>query len=343
MRGILSLGLLGLTFGCVTAAPVVKADSSGPSPVVARFGQRVIRQAEVDAKVSDELSKLQEQIYELRTEAAERIAIEALVSERAKGLGITEDEWLAKNIEAGLPEPTDGEMKALFERARARLPAGATFDDVKGQLRSVIQRDARSKQARVVFGKLKREGGYTVVLEAPPKQRKPVDAQGPSRGGKDAKVVIVEFADFECPYCARAHETVQAVMRNYGDKVRLVFRHYPLSFHPKAPKAAEATACADEQGKFWAMHDSLFETQELDESSLKAQARQVGLDEARFDDCLRSGRTGAVVKRDLAAGQQAGVSGTPAFFINGIQLSGARPEDEFQQIIDAELARLGVD
>lgn len=335
---VFALSVLVLVSACATTQAVRE---DGPTPVVAKYGDRVIRLSEVDAKVSDELGKLQEQIFELRSEAAERIAIEALVSVKAKADGLTEDAWLAKHIESSLAEPSEAEMRALFEKAQGKLPPEVTFEDVKPQLRQAVQRDARGKQARVVFTGLKKEAGFAMVLEGPAKQRKTVDATGPTRGGKTAKVVIVEFADFECPYCARAHETVMAVLKAYGDKVRIVFRHYPLSFHAKAPKAAEATACADEQGKFWEMHDALFESQELDVESLKIQAKQIGVDDVKFASCLDSGKTAALVKRDMVAGQVAGVSGTPAFFINGFMLSGAQPEDAFRKVIDAELARLG--
>jgi protein-disulfide isomerase len=309
--------------------------------VVATYGQKSIRLAEVDAKVADELAKLNDQIFELRSEAAERIALEAIVSEKAKAAKQSEDEWLSLNIDSGMVEPTDAEMKALFERAKGRLPPEVTFEDVRPQLYQAVRKESRGKRAREVFVNLKKEAGFTLVMQGPPKERKTVDATGPSRGGKSAKVVIVEFADFECPYCARAHETVIAVMKAYGDKVRLVFRHYPLSFHSKAPKAAEATACADEQGKFWELHDALFESQELDVEALKMQAQRAGVDQAKFTACMDSKRPGEVVKRDMAVGQSAGVSGTPAFFINGVMLSGARSEDEFKKLIDAELARLG--
>jgi protein-disulfide isomerase len=326
----------------LSACATVPTKTDGPTPIVAKFGDRVIRQAEVDEKVVDELSKLQEQIYDLRSEAAERIAIEALVAQKAKAEGVSEDDWLARNVENGLTEPKEEDMRALFEKARGRLPDGVGFDDVKPQLRQALMREVRAKKAREVFTKLKKDAGYTLVLEAPPKQRKTVDtAVGPTRGGKGAKVVIVEFADFQCPFCARAHETVQTVLKAYGEKVRIIFRHYPLQNHPRAPKAAEATACADEQGKFWELHDSLFESQELDEDSLTLQAKQVGVDEKKFTECLKSGRMAALVKRDLAAGQAAGVSGTPAFFINGLQLSGAQPEEAFRKLIDSELERLG--
>ncbi|MBL8911991.1 MAG: thioredoxin domain-containing protein [Archangium sp.] len=332
------LALVASSSACVT----VPVKDEGPSPVVARYGDRVIRQAEVDEKVIDELSKLQEQIYDLRSEAAERIAIEALVAQKAKAEGLSEDDWLGKNVENGLAEPSDAEMRALFDKAKGRLPDGVGFDDVKPQLKQALTREARAKKAREVFGKLKKDAGFTMVLEAPAKQRKTIDvATGPTRGGKGAKVVIVEFADFQCPYCARAHETVSTVMKAYGEKVRIIFRHYPLANHPKAPKAAEATACADEQGKFWELHDSLFESGELDEDALAMQAKRIGVDEKKYDECMKSGRMASLVKRDMAAGQAAGVSGTPAFFINGLQLSGAQPEEAFRKLIDAELARLG--
>lgn len=325
--------------GCATSQGAARDD--GPTPVVAKFSDRVIRLTEVDAKVADELIKLEEQIFELRSEAADRIAIEALVSKAAKAAGQSEDRWLSQNIEAGLTEPSDTQMLVLFEKARGRLPPEVTFDEVKPEIRKAVQREERALKAREVFGRLKKEAGFELVLQGPVKPRKPVDAKGPSRGNASAKVVIVEFADFECGFCAKAHETVMGVMKSYGDKVRLVFRHYPLSFHAKAPKAAEATACADEQGKFWELHDALFESQELGVEALKMQARRTGLDEQKFNSCLDSGRTAALVKRDMAAGQQVGVSGTPAFFINGFMLSGAQPEEAFRKLIDAELARLG--
>ena len=339
MRHALIIGLL--LSGCATTQ--VARQEDGPSPVVAKYGDRVIRQAEVDAKVADELLKLQEQEFELRSEAAERIAIEALVAEKAKAAGQSEEEWLARNGELGLSEPDEAEMRALFEKARGRLPPEVTYEDVRPEIKKAVQREERGKKAREVFGKLKKEAGFQLMIEGPAKPRKTVEAIGPSRGNASAKVVIVEFADFECHFCAKAHETVQAVLKTYGDKVRLVFRHYPLSFHPKAPKAAEATACAAEQGKFWELHDALFESQELDVDSIKLQAKRAGVDEAKFASCLDSGRTAALVRKDLAAGQQAGVSGTPAFFINGFMLSGAQPEEAFHKLIDAELARLGVD
>jgi protein-disulfide isomerase len=157
-------------------------------------------------------------------------------------------------------------------------------------------------------------------------------------------VTVLEFSDFQCPYCIRARPTVARVRETYGDKVRWAFRHFPLpsDVHPLAQKAGEAAACADEQGKFWEMHDRLWASNgQLEVPALKSAAAAIGVDRARFDACLDSGRHADVVEKDLGAGSGWGVSGTPAFFVNGRLLVGAQPFEAFQQVIDDELERIG--
>jgi protein-disulfide isomerase len=132
-------------------------------------------------------------------------------------------------------------------------------------------------------------------------------------------------------------------MAAYPGQVRIVFRDYPLPFHDKAPKAAEAGQCAAEQGKFWEMHDHMFANQDkLDPADLKAAVAGLGIDAAKFGECLDSGRMAAVVKKHTEAGEEAGVSGTPAFFVNGHMMAGALPLEEFKKVIDAELAKKGL-
>lgn len=323
-----------LFFGCATTPQVV---APAPSPVVAKYGERQIRQAEVDAKAADELQKLLTQVYELRIETAEQLALEVLVAAEAKKDGASEDEWLERQVARLATPATNEQLLVLFAKAKGRLPENVGFEEVKGQLTQVVERENRGKAARQVFDRLKRAAGFEVVLVGPAPLRKVVEVVGPVRGEASAPVTIVVFADFECPYCSRAAQTVEQVRAAYAGKVRVVFRHFPLSFHPKASKAAEAAACADEQGQFWAFHDALFEGQELELEAMKASALRLGLDAKRFDACLDSGRMAAVVLRDQAAGGKLGVSGTPAFFINGVMLSGAQPEEAFRRIIDDEL------
>ncbi len=165
----------------------------------------------------------------------------------------------------------------------------------------------------------------------------------PFRGMKNAPVTIIEFSDFQCPYCARFFEqTLPLIEKNYIDtgKARIVYRDFPLGFHENAEKAAEAAECADEQGKFWEYHDKLFENQgAIGVSNLKQYAESIGLNIEKFSSCLDSGEMASEVKEDAKDGTKYGVTGTPSFFINGINIVGAQPYAVFEQIINMELGK----
>lgn len=160
------------------------------------------------------------------------------------------------------------------------------------------------------------------------------------RGDFNAQITLVEFSDFECPFCARHFPTLTKMLDDYKGKVRLVYKHFPLSFHPNSQKAAEASECADEQGKFWEYHDKLFENQSNGYSldKFKQWAKDLGLNSGQFNDCLDSGKFAQKVQADYQEGLKKGVTGTPATFVNGQLVSGALPYDSFKQIIDNLLA-----
>ena len=175
----------------------------------------------------------------------------------------------------------------------------------------------------------------------------PVDVSvddDPAQGPEDAAVTIIEFSDFQCPYCARFDtETLPQILSNYGDRVRFVYRDFPLtSLHENAVKAAEASECADDQGAYWKYHDLLFQNQAaLDDASLKSYAASLGLDTAAFDECLDSDSNMSEIQKDYQDGIAAGVQGTPAFFVNGVLIQGAQPYTVFQAAIEAALADSG--
>lgn len=182
----------------------------------------------------------------------------------------------------------------------------------------------------------------TKPTEAPSKVKVSAD-DDPVMGSEDAAITIIEFSDFQCPFCARFFEqTLPQIEEKYikTGKVKLVYRDFPLSFHQYAQKAAEAAECADEQGKFWQYHDKLFENQNtLDIGNLKRYAQDLGLDSTKFNDCLDSGMMAFEVQKDFNDGSSYGVSGTPTFFINGIMLVGAQPYSVFEQVIEQELKK----
>lgn len=160
------------------------------------------------------------------------------------------------------------------------------------------------------------------------------------KGSPNAPVTIIEFSDFECPFCTRFYQqTLPSIEKNYINtgKVKFVYRDFPLGFHANAQKAAEAAECAAEQGKFWEMHNKIFDGGELGVATLKQYATELGLDTSAFSECLDSGQMTSEVQKDFNDGKNYGVSGTPTFFINGIEIVGAQPYSVFEQAIEQEV------
>jgi protein-disulfide isomerase len=317
------------------AAPEAAAAASKP-PAAATVAGTPIELSEVDELVRPQLMELRSREYQLRSQSLEALITRTLLEKEAEARGI-DPEALDQAEVAAKVSVTEEEVKAVYAANKARL-GSATEADGMAQVRNALvqqrQQDRRSAYAR----ELRARYPVTVLLEP---YRVSVDTAGaPTRGNAKAPVTIVEFSDFQCPYCVRARPTVKRVSETYGDRVRWVFRHYPLDFHPQAQKAGEAAACAGEQGRFWEMHDRLWENpQKLQVADLKEHAKALQLDVPGFSACLDEGRHADLVERDLRAGQEYGVSGTPAFFVNGRMISGAQPFEAFQQVIDDELAR----
>jgi protein-disulfide isomerase len=316
------------------AASALAADK-----VVATYNGGKITYGELEVEAKPKIRELQNQMFQARKETLESMAMERIVKAEAAKKGQTEDEYMRARVEAvPIAPPTDAEVQSFYDRLKGagRIPPETSLAQVKDQIIQVVMSQKRQPVIRQVLDELRTAANLQIDLPAP---RVEVAASGPARGPSDAKVTIVEFSDFQCPYCGSAFTTVEQLMQQYAGKVKLVFRQFPLPIHPQAEKAAEASLCAADQGKFWEFHDMLFKNQKkLDISDLKANAAAVGLDGPKFAQCLDSGEKKKQVDLDLEAGQAVGVNGTPAFFINGVFLNGAMPIEEFKKIIDPELA-----
>ena len=206
-------------------------------------------------------------------------------------------------------------------------------------LRQQITEQSRARLRDALLRRLKREYGFRSYLEP---LRTDVASMGhPSRGPAAAPVTIVEFSDFECPFCYGLYPTLKLIEKNYPEQVRIVYRQFPLNaIHPRAQKAAEASLCAHDQGRFWEMHDSMFDGQkQLEVDALKQRAKEFQLDLAAFDACLDSGSKADAIKKDMADAARAGVTGTPTFFVNGRMMLGNQPYAEIRALIEDELQR----
>ncbi len=323
--------------------PGAPAQQLNPQAPVAKIGTQTITAAQLDETVKKDLKQLeqqyQEQVYELKRRALEQMIQKQVFEAKAKAAGVSVDELIDREVVQKIPDPSDAEVKSLYDGAVAQGQKLPPLEQVKPNIVRFIKNQKGQEVLAKYYEGLRKDAGVEVLLPAyvPPKVE--VAATGPARGPADAPVTIVEFSDFQCPYCVRAEPTVKDVVAAYPGKIRLVYRDYPLPGHSLAPKAAEAAHCAGDQGKYWEMHDRLFAAQgKLEVESLKGYDKEVGLDTARFDKCLDSGEKAAEVAFHKKAGEDAGVNGTPAFFINGRLISGAQPAEAFKQIIDAELA-----
>ena len=320
--------------GAATGAP----SSSGDLPadtVVATIGSEKITVAQLDEQIKGQLQAIEKQKFQTRKQGLEKMVMDKLLKAEATKKGMTEEQYVKAEIEDKVPPPTDQQVQDFFNQNAQRLPPGSKLETYKPQIVNYLTQTQRQQRAQTLFEQLKKDNQVALNLSEP---RQVVEAKGPARGPENAPVTMVEFSDFQCPYCGRAHDTVEQVMQSYPGKVKLVFRHFPLDFHKNAEKAAEAAMCANEQGKFWEYHDVLFKNQQtLEVAQLKDHAKSVGLDGTSFSACLDSGKYKKTVDDDMAAGQKVGVTGTPAFFINGVMLSGAQPFDEFKKVIDHEL------
>jgi len=230
-------------------------------------------------------------------------------------------------------------VRATYEKHKAQL-GGMTFEQLQDRIRRSLHDQAIAERAALYRLGLKKDTQVTILLEAPRTQVE-VPAQAPSQGPADAKVTIVEFLDYQCPYCHRAQEAVDEVLKQYQGRVRFVHRDYMLG-KPRSLPAARAARCAGEQGKFWEYHRGLLvEAGDLSDADLLRRAGALGLDGSKFTACAATDRFDADIHGATEAGGELGVSGTPTFFINGRRLVGARPVRDFQEIIDAELRSRG--
>jgi len=290
-----------------------------------------------------ELKRLQNEAnYRREKQDALEKAFNALMEEKvldaeAAKRKISKEALVQQEVDGNVKAPTTEEIEKFYEENKARIPVSR--EQAIPQIGPYLMDQRRDAAFAALVTRLKKDYGVTSYLE--PLRTEIPTAGFPTLGPASAPITIVEFSDFECPYCGGLFPTLKEIETKYADKIRVVYRQYPLtSLHPHAQKAAEASLCADEQKRFWDFHDSLFgNQQDLTVDSLKRRAVELKLDAPAFNTCLDSGKHAETIKKDIVEGSRAGVSGTPAIFINGRLLSGNQPYTSIAQVIEDELQR----
>ena len=347
-KGRIAVVAVALAFAAALAACEQKQSGeseSAPGPQgnvkAGKIAGKDVTVHDVDAWIKDQLFKQATRgsnpmkMFEVRNRALEQMANEQALDARAAKAGKDKDALLKEEIDKR-SAVSDEEVQKYYDDHKDRfrnLPFEKVSVAVKRQLQAQKQVAAMQEYTK----SLREDVGFQNDLEPP---RFDIAAQGPTRGPKDAPVTIVEFADFECPFCKASEPVVKQVLDRYPTQVRFVYKNFPLDAHPKARPAAEAAVCAADQGKFWEFHDELFaKSPQIAPEQLDAIATEAGLDAAKLDECTKSKKLSGQIDADLAEGKKVGVAGTPAFYVDGVPLAAGRSVDEFAKAINDELAR----
>jgi protein-disulfide isomerase len=321
----------------VAAASAAGANDlrSSASSVVAEVDGVKLTRAEFEQKYPVRLFQARNTYYDAERKAVEEFIDEYLLARQAKKENLTVAELLEKHVNSRLAkDPSEEALRVYYEGVDTTEPFEAVRDKIIEHLKQ--RRIAKNKTAYMQA--LRSEAKIALRMTPPRAQVSMQDT--PVRGDKSSPVMLVEYADYECPYCQQILPALTKLRGDYAGKVAFAYKDVPLPNHPNAQKAAEATHCSWAQGKYWEFHDLLNSKKQLDIASLKNFARELKLDTTAFDKCLDSGEKAAVVKSHLAEAQSLGVQGTPSFFINGRFYSGALTYEKLREIVEEELGAI---
>jgi protein-disulfide isomerase len=343
---LLGILLAGCSKPAADGATTSLVPARDPAAVVARVDGAPVTEADLAAETKAPVAaaerKFLEEVHGQRARALDRVVERRLLEARAKKEGTTVEALLAREVTAKVQEPSEATLRAVYDQTAASGRPLPPFEVVKGEIAGFVKGQAEQELRQAFVGQLRAAAKVESLLPPLLLPKVTFQADGPSRGDAKAPVTVVEFSDYECPFCARAEPVVKQLLAEYPGRVRVVLQQFPLGGHPNAPKAAEAAFCAGEQGKYWEMHELLLTGQgALGVDALKGRARTLPIDAARFDACLDSGRMAPVVEASRKLGVEAGVDATPAFFVNGRPLSGAQPIEKFRELVDHELSAAG--
>jgi predicted DsbA family dithiol-disulfide isomerase len=271
--------------------------------------------------------------HEAQQKAMDEYVEQYLLERQAKKEGVTVDKLLEIHVNNAIEkDPPESALKVYYEGVDTQQP----FDAVKDQILNNVRERRKAKVKKEYMAKLHAEASVRFHL-APPRAAMDLK-ETPIRGPKNAQVTVVEYADYECPYCQQIQPVLDRLESEFKGKVAFAYKDVPLPMHSHAQKAAEAARCAGEQGKYWEMHDMLYATKMLDLPQLKEHARKLSLNAGSFDKCLDSGATAEPIKASMNEGQSFGLQGTPSFFINGRLFSGGLTFEQLKAVMDEEIA-----
>lgn len=345
MKAILSLlafVVLVLTSSCSdgTSKPSYLFKQASKEGVAAKVGELEVSSKELEDGIESELYEAESKVFEIKFNKLKSLLLQKFMEKDPRKKGISNDEFLEKYITKSV-SISDKEIDAFIKDQN--IPAEHINPQVREKIKNYLEMERKKEAVDKWLAEQTNKSPVEVFIQKP--RRPTFDVQvgkSPMAGGSDAKVTIVEFSDFQCPFCAKGADILKQIKKKYGNKVKVVFKNFPLPFHNHAEQAAVAGLCVNEQGSeyFWKMHDEMFAHQDsLDPEGLKGLAKKVGVKADAFEKCLAENKTLPQVQADMAEGRQIKVKSTPTFFINGQLINGAQPIEVFNEVIDEELNR----
>jgi protein-disulfide isomerase len=327
-----ALPLACLVFALFLSVSVQAQIDPNQGQVVAEVNGHNLTASDLEQKEGGKLLQARYQYYLNQRKALDDLVDNTLLELEARKKNLTVDQLLEREVYNNIKDPTEDQMQVYYEG----LESQESYETVRQNVLDHI-RELRRTKARVAYlAKLHTDARLMVFLSPP---LATVDLAGAHvHGARNAPVMLVEFADYECPYCQRVAPDMQKLEKEYGEKISIVFKDFPLPMHHSAQKAAEAARCAGEQGKYWEMHDVLLYSKLISVADLKEHARVLKLDGDSFDKCLDGGAEAEAVKKDFEEGKTLGLTGTPSFFVNGHFFSGAADYKILRELVDQQLA-----
>jgi protein-disulfide isomerase len=330
---LLTIGLFSLIFHVPAVAGTDADASSSSGTVVAEVDGTKFTLADLERRHPASLFQARNTFYQAERKAIEDFIDDYLLERQAQKENVTVSQLLDRHVISALPkDPPDEALRVYFEGLDSTQPYEAVRDQIVESLRQ-----RRLGKARAAYLKTLRSQANLVVSLGPPRAQISLK-DTPIRGLAEAPVLLVEFADYECPFCQQIQPSLDKLQAEYKGKLAFVYKDAPLPMHPHAEKAAEATHCAGKQGKYWEYHDLLYISKQLEVPQLQEHARKLGLDGAAFDKCLESGEQAAIVNAQFAESQSLQLQGTPSFFVNGHFFSGGLTYEQFRGVVEEELA-----
>jgi protein-disulfide isomerase len=342
--------ILGLLTVVVLFAFSACSDSNGkasylfkPAPkegLAAKVGDLEVTNAELEDGIESELFEAESKVFDIKFNRLKSALLQKYMDKDPRKKGLSNDEFLEKHI-AKEVVISEKEIDAFVKDQN--IPAEHINPQVREKIKNYLEMERKKGAVDKWIAEQTKKTPVEVYIAKPRRPTFPVEiGTSPMAGGKDAKVTIIEFSDFQCPFCAKGADILKEIKKKYGNKVKIAFKNFPLPFHNHAEMAAVAGLCANEQGAdyFWKMHDAMFANQEaLDAEGLKKTAKTIGVKSEAFDKCLVENKYLAQVKADMEEGKKIKVKSTPTFFVNGQLINGAQPMDIFAELIDEELAK----